>query len=90
MENIKQTKALADRIKKLRKEKTSFSQEAFALYIGMDRAQYSRVENGKMDIRFSTLARVCKGFGIELSELVEGISVDDIPLYEKVEIKKEN
>ena len=56
----------------------------------MDRAQYSRVENGKMDIRFSTLARVCKGFGIELSELVEGISVDDIPLYEKVEIKKEN
>ena len=85
MENIKQTKALADRIKTLRKEKTSFSQEAFALYIGMD-----RVENGKMDIRFSTLARVCKGFGIELSELVEGISVDDIPLYEKVEIKKEN
>lgn len=90
MEINEQTKALAERIKTLRRERTQFTQEAFALYIGMDRAQYSRVESGKLDIRFSTMLRVCRGLDITPSELVEGINVDNIPLYEyeKREIKK--
>ena len=90
MEIAEQTKALAERIKTLRKEKTSYNQEAFALYIGMDRAQYSRVESGKLDIRFSTILRVCRGLDITPSELVAGINIDSIPLYEyeRREIKK--
>lgn len=90
MEITEQTKALAERIKTLRKEKTSYSQEAFALYIGMDRAQYSRVESGRLDIRFSTMLRVCRGLNITPAELVENINIDSIPLYEyeRREIKK--
>lgn len=39
------------------------SQEAFADFIEMHRAQYGFVERGKRDLRLSTLERIAEGLG---------------------------
>lgn len=72
----------------MRTEKTSFTQEGFALYIGMDRSQYCKIEAGKIDPRYSSLKRIAKGLEITASELLDGLVEEDIPLYEVTEIKK--
>lgn len=41
----------------------SWTQEAFADHIEMHRAQYGLVEQGKRDLRVSTLQRVAAGLG---------------------------
>ena len=51
---------IADAVRSHRKS-TKLSQEAFADYIGMHRAQYSFIERGIRDIRLSTLQRVADG-----------------------------
>lgn len=58
---------LAERVKKLRKEKGYNSHEAFAFEIGISRTQYNKYERG-YDIRFSTLVRIVKAFDMSLEE----------------------
>lgn len=82
--------SFGERVKQLRKEKTTYSQEKFALHIGMDRSAYSKIEKGTADIRLSSMKRIAYGLGVSLSELVEGVPVDDVPLYEIIEINKES
>jgi transcriptional regulator with XRE-family HTH domain len=45
------------------REAKSFTQEGFADHIEMHRAQYGLVEQGKRDLRVSTLERVAAGLG---------------------------
>jgi len=56
------------RLKNVRKAK-NLSQKEVALSIGMDPAQYSRVENGKSDAYFSTISKIAKAIGVDMSEL---------------------
>ena len=77
-----------ERVKNLRLEKTGMSQEAFALYIGLERSQYARIERGENDVRLSTIGRIANGYGLTVSELLDGLVVEDEPLYEVNPISK--
>lgn len=63
---------MGKRIKKLRLE-SNLSQEKFALKINMDRTYFASVESGKRNIAIINLKKIANGFGISLSELLEGL-----------------
>lgn len=61
-------KALGQRIKELRNKK-GFSQEKFALQIGMDRTYLASVESGNRNISICNIKKIADGLDITLSEL---------------------
>ena len=56
------------RITELRK-KTGLSQEMFALKIGIDRAYYSSIENGKHSVSLEKIAIIASGLNMSISDL---------------------
>ncbi len=58
---------LAKRIKNLRMRQGYSSLEHFAFDKYLARTQYGRYEKGE-DIRFTSLVKICKAFGITLEE----------------------
>ena len=70
MENIQLS--FGSHIRKLRTEK-GFSQEKFALHIGMDRTYYASVEAGKRNISIINIQKIANGWDISLSKMFEGI-----------------
>ena len=58
---------LGNRIRTLRQE-NGFSQEKFALNIGMDRTYFASVEAGIVNIK-----KIADGLGVTLSELFENL-----------------
>ena len=70
MENIQLS--FGSHIRKLRTEK-GFSQEKFALHIGMDRTYYASVEAGKRNISIINIQKSANGLDISLSKMFEGI-----------------
>lgn len=64
-------KLIGDRVKKLRTQNTSFSQEEFAKVVGLDRTYMSRVESGKQNVTIETLIRICDGLGISLKDFFD-------------------
>ena len=68
MENIQLS--FGSHIRKLRTEK-GFSQEKFALHIGMDRTYYASVEAGKRNISIINIQKMCRGIrpGLECRHL---------------------
>ena len=73
MNSITQT-LLGDKIRSLRKE-LGVSQESFALSIRMDRTYYSSIESGKRNLPLSSMMKIASGFGLSLSELLDGIEI---------------
>ncbi|HAN20440.1 MAG: transcriptional regulator [Clostridiales bacterium GWF2_36_10] len=65
-------KEIGKRIRELR-VKTGFSQEKFALKIGMDRTYFASVELGKRNIAIINLEKIANGLGVSLSELFKGL-----------------
>ncbi|MFN4248441.1 MAG: helix-turn-helix domain-containing protein [Flavipsychrobacter sp.] len=65
-------KKLAARIKEVRESKGLTLQEV-AHAIGKDRQSIHRLEKGEFNPSYIYLSEVCKGLGIELSELVQGL-----------------
>lgn len=63
---------LGKKIRKFR-TRTGFSQEKFALKIGMDRTYFASVEAGKRNIAICNIKKIADGLGITLSELFEGL-----------------
>lgn len=59
---------IGEKIKKVRTAK-KLSQKEVAMSLTMDPAQYSRIENGKSDPHLSTIDKIAKALGIELSTL---------------------
>ena len=53
------------------REKNGFSQEKFALLIGMDRTYYSSVESGKRNISLQNISKIANGLGIPVSKLFQ-------------------
>ena len=62
----------AIRIKTLRIER-GYSQEKFALKIGMDRTYYASVEAGKRNIALKNIKKIADGLEVSLKELFRGI-----------------
>lgn len=60
------------RIRELRKSK-GYSQEKFALKIGIDRTYYSSIEQGKHSLTLEKIDVIAKGLEITLEELFKGI-----------------
>lgn len=63
---------LGNRIRKLRQE-NGFSQEKFALNIGMDRTYFASVEAGKRNVAIVNIKKIADGLGVTLSELFENL-----------------
>ncbi len=61
------------RVQELRKA-ACYSQEKFALLIGMDRTYLASVERGKRNISLINIEKIANGFGISLAELFTNIS----------------
>ena len=59
---------LGEQIKRIRTAK-GLSQKEVLNISGLDKAQFSRIENGKTDPSFSTLEKIARAFGISISEL---------------------
>jgi transcriptional regulator with XRE-family HTH domain len=59
---------LGEQIKRIRTIK-GLSQKEVLSISGLDKAQYSRIENSKTDPSFSTLVRIVKALGVSLPEL---------------------
>ena len=67
---------LGKRVKKLR-EQTKESLNSFVLNRGgLTTATWSRIENGKFDIKFSTLIKVATLLDITVSELLKDIPIN--------------
>jgi transcriptional regulator with XRE-family HTH domain len=58
---------IAARIRSLRKKRGYDNYEKFAYEHNLNRSQYGRYEKGE-DLRFTSLVRVCRAFGVTLSE----------------------
>lgn len=63
-------------LKKLRQEK-GYSQEKFALYIGMDRTYYASVEAGRRNISLVNIRKIADGFEVSLAELFGGMEENE-------------
>lgn len=66
------TVELGKRIKEIR-ILNGFSQEKFALKIGMDRTYFASVEAGKRNISICNIKKIADGLDVTLSELFEGL-----------------
>ena len=60
---------LGERIRQLRLDR-GWSQDTFAHLVGLNRAYPNKIEKAKIDLRFSTLARMARVFEISVAELV--------------------
>ena len=79
---------IGEKIRRVR-EARKLSQKEVALAIGMDQSQYSKIEKGKTDPSTSTLDKITKAIGVELSELfASDDSFKDINSYDKSLMEK--
>jgi len=78
---------IADKIKKHRTVK-GLSQKEIALEVGIDQAQYSRIESGKVEPTLSSLEKIADALGVRLTELFDDNIVLDINSYDKSAIDK--
>jgi transcriptional regulator with XRE-family HTH domain len=70
--------ALGKRMRELR-AKQGFSQEAFADHCGLHRTAMSLIERGKRVPNLRTVVTISRGFGISLSELLQGVDKATAP-----------
>lgn len=78
---------IGERIKKLR-EARGLSQKEVAALIKMDQSQYSKLEKDKTDPSVSTLAKVAKALGTQLSELFADDLFKDVNSLDKTLVEK--
>ena len=84
---------VGEQIKRIRTSK-GLSQKEVIMEAGLDKAQYSRIENGKTDPSVSTLAKIAKSLGISLADLfalddLKEVQSHDKTLMEKVSLMEE-
>jgi len=71
------------------REARELSQKEVAVAIGMDQSQYSKIEKGKTDPSTSTLDKIAKAIGVELSKLFAADDTfKDINSYDKSLMEK--
>jgi len=67
---------LGNRIRKLRKETKSSLDGFISLNGGTTSASLSRVENGLVDVKFTTLLKISAALKIPLSEMLKDLEFD--------------
>lgn len=73
---------IGDKIKIFRTNK-GLSQKEVAVSIGIDQAQYSRIESGKVEPTLSSLEKIADALGVKVGEFFnEGLPVD-VNSYDK-------
>ena len=78
---------IGDKIKKAREAK-GLSQKEVATALKMDQSQYSKLEKDKTDPSVSTLAKVAKALGSQLSDLFSNDLLRDVDSYDKSVMEK--
>ena len=73
MDDSRLKKSFGLRCRQLR-ERTGLSQEKFALLIDMDRSYYASIETGTRNVTLVNMAKIARGFGVILSELLADVS----------------
>ncbi len=72
--DVPELKAIADRLKQLRKEKGYTNYEHIAFDLGMSRSAYWRLETGA-NFELKTLIKVCTLLGVSLEDFFKGIDI---------------
>lgn len=67
---------LAERINKLRKEQSSSLNKFVFDKGGVTSATWSRIENGKVNLKFSTLIKVASMLNVTIDKLLSGLNFD--------------
>jgi len=78
---------VAKRIKDIRTSK-NLSQKEVALSIGINQAQYSRIESGKVEPTISSLDKIASALGVGISEFFVSDKAFDISSYDSSLIDK--
>jgi transcriptional regulator with XRE-family HTH domain len=78
---------IAERLKNIRTHK-KLSQKEIALTVGIDRAQYSRFESGKVEPTLPTLRKISEALEIKLADLFSEEENFDVNSYEKTLVEK--
>lgn len=60
--------AIGQQIRKIREER-GYSQEGFAMELGMDRAYYGGIERGERNVSALNLVRLAKNLNVEVGDL---------------------
>jgi transcriptional regulator with XRE-family HTH domain len=82
---------IGEQIKRMRTAK-GLSQKEVIMNASLDKAQYSRIENGKTDPSVTTLEKIAKAIGVPLAELfasteeLKEINSHDKTIMEKVSL----
>jgi transcriptional regulator with XRE-family HTH domain len=82
---------IGERIKRIRTSR-GLSQKEVVLNAGIDKAQFSRIENGKTDTTINTVEKIAKALGISTAELfsssddIQDINSIDKSLLEKISL----
>ncbi len=68
----KYLRAFGARIRALR-ERAGYSQEAFALEIGLDRTYMGGIERGERNVAVLNICKIAKGLHVPVAQLFEGL-----------------
>lgn len=79
---IEELKAIALRLKELRKSKGYSNYEHIAFELGMSRSAYWRLETGA-NFELKTLIKICRLLNVSLEEFFQGITIPNNSLTEK-------
>ena len=77
-------------VKKIKYFRTSrgLSQKKNALKVGIDQAQYSRIESCKVESTLSSLNKIAESLDIKISDLFNNAKAIDINFYDKNVVNK--
>jgi transcriptional regulator with XRE-family HTH domain len=73
---------IGDRIKQFRTNK-GLSQKEIAISIGIDQAQYSRIESNKVEPTISSIEKIAEALEVDVVELFSKEKITDINSYDK-------
>ncbi len=65
-----------DRVRELRKLR-GWTQEEFALHVGLDRSYVGGVERGERNISLENICQLANGLGVPVAQLFEGWKTDE-------------
>jgi len=72
--DMPELKAIAERLKKLRKENGYSNYEHIAFDLGMSRSAYWRLETG-VNFELKTLIKICTLLGVSMEDFFKGIEI---------------
>ncbi|SHF99879.1 helix-turn-helix domain-containing protein [Flavobacterium johnsoniae] len=72
--NLEELKAIAERLKELRKAKGYSNYEHIAFELGMSRSAYWRLETG-VNFELKTLIKICRLLDVNLEQFFQGIDI---------------